>query len=60
MWVKICGNTSLEDAEHAIRAGAWRMHLVSNPDLDRSRGAEETGNGHKMHAMCIGVELSTD
>jgi hypothetical protein len=35
------------------------MYLVSNPDLDRSRGAEQTGNGHKMHTICIGVESST-
>jgi hypothetical protein len=28
-----------------------RMYLVSNPDLDRSRGAKQTVDGHKMHAI---------
>lgn len=33
--VKICGVTSLEDAEHAVETGAWAIGLNHHPDSPR-------------------------
>jgi phosphoribosylanthranilate isomerase len=41
MWVKICGNTSLEDAEHAIRAGADAVGFVFAAESKRRVTVEQ-------------------
>jgi phosphoribosylanthranilate isomerase len=44
MWVKICGNTSLEDAEHAIRAGADAVGFVFAAESKRRVTVEQVAN----------------
>ena len=41
LWVKICANTSLADAQHAIRAGADAVGFVFASESKRRVGAEQ-------------------
>ena len=44
MWVKICGNTSFEDAEHAIRAGADAVGFVFAAESKRRVTVEQVAD----------------
>ena len=48
--VKICGITSLEDAEHAVERGAWAIGLIFVPDSPRRcEPAEAAEIGRRLH-----------
>jgi phosphoribosylanthranilate isomerase len=48
--VKICGITSLEDAEHAVGRGAWAIGLIFVPDSPRRcEPAEAAEIGRRLH-----------
>jgi phosphoribosylanthranilate isomerase len=56
--VKICGVTSLADAELAVSLGAWAVGLVFHPDSPRrcdSEVAAEIGAALKRRAEVVGV-----
>ena len=56
--VKICGMTSLEDAEHAASVGAWAIGLIHHPDSPRlvdPAVAEEIGAALKRRCEVAGV-----
>lgn len=56
--VKICGLTSIDDARHAVEAGAWALGLVFVPDSPRACDpavAEEIGAELRRRALVTGV-----
>jgi phosphoribosylanthranilate isomerase len=58
MRIKICGNTSLEDAREAVELGAWAIGLIHHPDSPRfvePEVAEEIGAALKRRVEVAGV-----
>jgi phosphoribosylanthranilate isomerase len=56
--VKICGLTSLEDAEHAVEAGAWAVGCILWPGSRRACGlpeAEQIARTLRRRAEVVGV-----
>ena len=56
--VKICGITRLEDAEHAVEAGAWALGMVFWPPSPRAVGladAQAIGAALRRRAKVVGV-----
>jgi phosphoribosylanthranilate isomerase len=60
--VKICGITNLEDAEEAVRLGAWAIGLNHHPDSPRFCEPEEAARiGAAMKRRCevVGVFVNS-
>jgi phosphoribosylanthranilate isomerase len=60
--VKVCGMTSLADAEHAASHGAWAIGLIHHPDSPRyvaSDVAEEIGAALKRRCEIAGVFVNS-
>lgn len=58
MRIKICGNTTLDDAEAAVRLGAWAVGLIHTPDSPRfcpPDVAAEIGAALKRRCEIAGV-----
>jgi phosphoribosylanthranilate isomerase len=56
--IKFCGITTLEDAGHAVEAGAWAIGLILWPHSPRScnpEAAAEIGAALKRRAEVVGV-----
>jgi phosphoribosylanthranilate isomerase len=60
--VKVCGMTSLADAEHAASHGAWAIGLIHHPDSPRfvqPDVAEEIGAALKRRCEIAGVFVNS-
>ena len=60
--VKVCGMTSLADAEHAASHGAWAIGLIHHPDSPRFVApdvAEEIGAALKRRCEIAGVFVNS-
>jgi len=60
--VKVCGMTSLADAEHAANHGAWAIGLIHHPDSPRyvqPEVAEEIGAALKRRCEIAGVFVNS-
>ena len=60
--VKVCGMTSLADAEHAADHGAWAIGLIHHPESPRYVGpevAEEIGAALKRRCEIAGVFVNS-
>ena len=60
--VKVCGMTSLADAEHAADHGAWAIGLIHHPDSPRHvrpEVAEEIGAALKRRCEIAGVFVNS-
>ncbi len=60
--VKVCGMTSLADAEHAASHGAWAIGLIHHPDSPRyvePEVAEEIGAALKRRCEVAGVFVNS-
>ncbi|MGA9370676.1 MAG: phosphoribosylanthranilate isomerase [Solirubrobacterales bacterium] len=60
--VKVCGMTSLADAEHAASHGAWAIGLIHHPDSPRyvqPDVAEEIGAALKRRCEVAGVFVNS-
>ena len=60
--VKVCGMTSLADAEHAASLGAWAIGLIHHPDSPRyvqPDVAEEIGAALKRRCEIAGVFVNS-
>jgi len=60
--VKVCGMTSLADAEHAASYGAWAIGLIHHPDSPRfvqPDVAEEIGAAMKRRCEIAGVFVNS-
>jgi phosphoribosylanthranilate isomerase len=58
MRIKICGNTSLDDARAATELGAWAIGLIHHPDSPRDVDPEvaaEIGAAMKRRVEVVGV-----
>jgi phosphoribosylanthranilate isomerase len=58
MRVKICGITRLDDAEEAVRLGAWAIGLIHHPDSPRRCDpavAAEVGAAVRRRCEVVGV-----
>ena len=56
--VKVCGITRREDAEEAVRLGAWALGMIFWPESPRAcppEVAEEIGQSLKRQAEMTGV-----
>ena len=56
--VKICGLTSLEDAQHATESGAWALGMIFWPKSPRActvEQAEAIGEQHHRRVELTGV-----
>jgi phosphoribosylanthranilate isomerase len=60
--VKICGITNLEDAEEAVRLGAWAIGLNHHPESPRfcpPEVAAEIGAALKRRCEVVGVFVNS-
>jgi phosphoribosylanthranilate isomerase len=60
--VKVCGMTSLADAEHAAAHGAWAIGLIHHPESPRyvaPEAAEEIGAALKRRCEIAGVFVNS-
>jgi phosphoribosylanthranilate isomerase len=60
--VKVCGMTTLADAEHAASHGAWAIGLIHHPDSPRyvaPETAEEIGAALKRRCEIAGVFVNS-
>ena len=60
--VKVCGMTSIADAEHAASHGAWAIGLIHHPDSPRyvdPEVAEEIGAALKRRCEVAGVFVNS-
>jgi len=60
--VKVCGMTSLADADHAASHGAWAIGLIHHPDSPRyvqPEVAEEIGAALKRRCEIAGVFVNS-